>query len=538
MNRALNGFFWFAAVALVLLLAALNVTLGPLNQDEGVYLHAGSLLWEGRLPFVHHAFTQGPVTALSYALAAPLVSAQGLLGGRIFAALLGLGALFFTVRIAACLSPRGVRGVAAFVALLLAGASAHQSYFLSIAKTYAPAACFAMAGVWFWLRAMESPHPRPAAIAGLLLALAAGTRLSLGIWLPVAGLALVLRRRENGNAPWLAFGLAGAVTLAVVYLPFALFSWSSLKFGLLDYHAARHGGEGLGALAFKAGFLSRTARVWLPALALLAVCGALAQALRGRIDPPSSAGPRGALWTMAALITLVHLLTPFPYDDYQVVVFPLVAALAASALARLLHRLQMPDEARGGLMAWVSAALLFVCGTGAFAAEINQEWMVSGRDRIWWVLKKKPDVLALRDAARTAREMAGDTREILTQDAYLAVEARLRLPPGLELGPFAFCADFDDETAARLHVVNRAGLLHLIETSPARVAAASGYSFTIRSPDITPLERAIIDELRAALEARTARMESIPRFGQGATTLELRELKAPTQAALPVTGTP
>mgnify|MGYP003610748182 FL=1 len=141
------------------------------------------------------------------------------------------------------------------------------------------------------------------------------------------------------------------------------------------------------------------------------------------------------------------------------------------------------------------------------------------------MLEEKPDVLALADAARTAREMAGDTREILTQDAYLAVEARLRLPPGLELGPFAFCADFDDEKAARLHVVNRAGLRRLIETSPARVAAASGYSFTIRSPDITPLEPATVDELRAALEARTVRMESIPRFGQGATTLELRELK-------------
>ena len=528
MNRALHALFWFAAVALVLLLAALNVTLGPLNQDEGVYLHAGSLLWEGRLPFVHHAFTQGPVTALAYALAAPLVSAQGVLGGRIFAALMGLGALFFTARIAARLSPQGVRGVAAFAALLLAGASAHESYFLSIAKTYAPAACLAMAGIWCWLRAMNSPDPRPAAIAGLLLALAAGTRLSLGGWLPVAGLALVLRRREQGNAPWLAFGLAGAVTLAIVYLPFLLFAGSSLKFGLLDYHAARHGGEGLGALAFKAGFISRTARVWLPALTLLAVCGALAQALRGRLDAPSSTGPRGTLWTMAGLITLTHLLTPFPYDDYQVVVFPLVAALAGSALARLLHRLTLPDEARAGLTAWISAVLLLICGVGAFSSEVNQDWMLSGRDRIWWVLKKKPDVFALRDAARTAREMAGDSREILTQDAYLAVEARLRLPPGLELGPFAFCADFHDEKAARLHVVNRAGLLRLIETSPARVAAASGYSFTIRSPDITPLEPAIVDELRAALEARTVRMESIPRFGQGATTLELRELKSPT----------
>ena len=528
MNRALHALFWFAAVALVLLLAALNVTLGPLNQDEGVYLHAGSLLWEGRLPFVHHAYTQGPVTALAYALAAPLVSAQGVLGGRIFAALMGLGALFFTARIAARLSPQGVRGGAAFAALLLAGASAHESYFLSIAKTYAPAACLAMAGIWCWLRAMNSPDPRPAAIAGLLLALAAGTRLSLGVWLPVAGLALVLRRREQGNAPWLAFGLAGAVTLAVVYLPFLLFAGSSLKFGLLDYHAARHGGEGLGALAFKAGFISRTARVWLPALALLAVCGALAQALRGRLDAPSSTGPRGALWTMAGLITLTHLLTPFPYDDYQVVVFPLVAALAGSALARLLHRLTLPDEARAGLTAWISAVLLLICGVGAFSSEVNQDWMLSGRDRIWWVLKKKPDVFALRDAARTAREMAGDSREILTQDAYLAVEARLRLPPGLELGPFAFCADFHDEKAARLHVVNRAGLLRLIETSPARVAAASGYSFTIRSPDITPLEPVIVDELRAALEARTVRMESIPRFGQGATTLELRELKTPS----------
>lgn len=525
MNRAATVLLWTLAVALVLVLAGLNVVLGPLNQDEGVYLHASRLLWEGRLPFIHHAYTQGPVTALVYALAGPLVAAQGVLGGRIFAALLGLGTLFFTARIAARLSPRGIRGTAALVALLLAGASAHQSYFMAIVKTYAPAALFAMAGVWVWLRALGSPDARPAAVSAVLLALAAGTRLSLGVWLPVAGLALLLRRREIGRTPWLAFGVAGAVTLAVIYLPFAVFAGSSLKFGLLDYHAARHGGEGIGVLVLKAGFLSRTARVWLPALALLAVCGALAQALRGRMDPPADGGPRALLWTMVVMITVVHLLTPFPYDDYQVVVFPLVAALAGSALARLLNRLTLPDEARAGLISWMSAALLFVCGTAAFASEINQDWMVSGRDRIWWVLKKKPDVLALRDAARVAREMAGDQREILTQDAYLAVEAGLRLPRGLELGPFALCADFDDEKAARLHVVNRASLLRLIDTSSAKVAAASGYSFTIRSPDITPLDPATGAEIRARLDLRRGRTETFPRFGQGATTLELMELK-------------
>lgn len=526
--------YWLVALGLVVLLAALNVVLGPLNQDEGVYLYAGMQVWEGKLPFIHNAFTQGPVTALVYAAAKPLVDAYGVLGGRIFAAAMGLGTIFFTARLSARLSPREVRWFAAFTGLLLIGASAPQSYFLSIAKAYAPAALFATAGIWMWIKARDLADGRRAVLAGILLALAAGSRFSLIIWLPLAGITLLMPRRRNeaDRVLQIAFWLSGIVTLLAIYTPFMLLAWKPLKFGLVEYHAARQGGQGIGMLAFKVGFISRVARVWMPVLAILVVTAGMRQALRGRIEPAPPKTSRDTLWAMLLLTTIAHMLTPFPYDDYQVVVFPLLVALVASALARFVYRLRIPDEDRHTLTSWVSAILLLLSGVGAFSVEINQEWMVSGRDRIWWVLKSKPDVFRLRDVAAKVREMAGDEGEILTQDAYIAVESHLRLPQGLELGPFALCSEFDDKTAADLHVLNAAGMARLLETSPAKVSAASGYSFSIQSPEIVALNPAVEKKLREALEARTEHMEKVERFGQGATTLEIRKLKAPkTRAA-------
>jgi hypothetical protein len=59
---------------------------------------------------------------------------------------------------------------------------------------------------------------------------------------------------------------------------------------------------------------------------------------------------------------------------------------------------------------------------------------------------------------------------LLTQDTYLAVEAGRRVPAGFELGPFGYFPDLDDATAARCHVLNRAGMLQALRQTDAPVA--------------------------------------------------------------------
>ena len=62
---------------------------------------------------------------------------------------------------------------------------------------------------------------------------------------------------------------------------------------------------------------------------------------------------------------------------------------------------------------------------------------------------------------------------MLTQDVYLAVEAGMRVPAGLEMGPFAYCPELSDAAVAERHVLNRRMLLEEVRTTPAELAAFS-----------------------------------------------------------------
>ncbi|NLB56843.1 MAG: hypothetical protein GX811_13975, partial [Lentisphaerae bacterium] len=62
-------FHWLIAVILTVVLLALNIYLGDLNQDEGWYLYAADKVVAGEMPYKDFAYTQGPVMPYVYALA-------------------------------------------------------------------------------------------------------------------------------------------------------------------------------------------------------------------------------------------------------------------------------------------------------------------------------------------------------------------------------------------------------------------------------------------------------------------------------------
>ncbi len=83
------------------------------------------------------------------------------------------------------------------------------------------------------------------------------------------------------------------------------------------------------------------------------------------------------------------------------------------------------------------------------------------------------------------------------------------------------------ERAAALHVVNRAGLRALIETTDAPVGAMSGYGLCVASPAVEELPVAEQKELRRPLRQRYRKLKQHwPAFGQAHTRLDLFVLKA------------
>lgn len=498
------------AGGLSFLLYAMNLVFGNLNQDEGWYLYAAGEVARGAVLYRDVMFTQGPVFPLIYRFFHPVVDAAGLAGGRVVTALLGMASVGCAVWLAGRLVVREQRAAACSAALILIGVNVTWSLFTTVVKTYALTAFFLTAGFALLTYARGRHAAGFSFSAGALLALAALTRLSAGLALPLAGIWLLYTRPAtpvpSRIPPWVAFGAGGSLVLLVLLGPFFAADADRLHFALFGYHTGRDSGTLLQQLVLKAGFISRFVQAF-----FIATAGTVLL-LFWRPKKPALRDPSTVLWVTVGAVTLLHLAAPFPYDDYQIVIVPLLGAALAAAFARRCS----------GLVAFRACTLLLLLSmAAAFSSPVNQSWFVRGQDRIWWRFKDVPDLVLLRRVGQQLRQQLGEGAVLLTQDTYLAVEARARVPSGMEMGPFSYYPDLCCEQAARMNVLNRRRLLALLEEANAPMAAISGYGLAIASPQIRELRPEEQAELREALNQNYKPLACIPHFGQGHTTLEL-----------------
>ena len=524
------------AVGLSVLLSAANLFLGDLNQDEGWYLYAARQITEGRVLYRDFMFTQGPALPYVYGVLFPIIGKLGVAGGRLITSLFGLA----SVGCAAWLAFRSAKRfqkTAALCALILAGVNVYQSYFTTIVKTYGLCAFFLTAGFVALSYANDKRGAMAAFWGGFLLALAACARFSAGIALPIAGVWLICNRKKVFPLSWVAFGLGGGFILLIGLVPFFLMAPENTHFALFGYHAGRSPGGVMELAALKAGFVSRFVQAYFIFAAGCVVAflfrkyqrhvreaGLADWDVRPRLtellqqanqkESPFTHSFISLLWMTGLAISLVHFAAPFPYDDYQVIVYPvLCAALAATLIPRCPEKYLVRT-------AW---AVLLICAAASFSSPINQSWMVRGRDRIWWTFKETPDLIALQRVGAQIREQLGEGGLLLTQDTYLAVEAGARVPHGMEMGPFSYYPDLPREQAEQLNLLNKEMLLETLSRARAPMAAISGYGLTIESPSIGKISSNDWNELRSVLEMNYTRCREVPNFGQAHTTLELFE---------------
>ena len=524
-----------AAVAAALALSLANVFLGPLNQDEGWYLLAAQNVGRGMMPYRDFFYTQGPVHPLFYAAFARFWAPSGVLGGRLFTALLGLFAAFQFSLCAACLAGarRGAAGLpAAFLAFVLLALSPDWAYFAAIPKTYALGSL--LLGLGF---VSVMPPPAPGAVcgrslrsfgfAGVCFALAAATRATLCLAAVPVWIALLRLRREPGyRLAWFRFAFGCAAALFFVYGPVFAFAGDNFLFSQ-TFHAARAAAPFKEWLVLRAGFVCFLAQGY-PALvaaaAVLAAVRSFGPSVRRSIGPEdrpedrTTEGPKDPLyWSVVAafvLLTAVHFLVPFPYADYNVPAMPLAAVALAVPLGGFV--------ARAGLRPWrlglavLAASVLFVAGS-----PWPMKWVGGRQDRFWFKTDSESALAKLRLAGRLVRELNPDGKPILTQDAYVAVEAGCPVVAGLEAGPFSVFPDLSDEEARKRRVHNVATLEEAIRACDAPVATTSGYTFAIACPSTEPMRPEDSKRLNDAFSWRYRSVVPFPAFGQERTLMNV-----------------
>lgn len=535
------------SVTATVVLLGVAVFLGDLNQDEGWYLYGARLVSRGYLPYVDFASTQGPVVSYVYALAMPLVERWGLVGGRLFSALLGficsLCAGLLAYRIS---KERGERPAASrlagIIAFMLVGINVYQCYFSAIVKTYSLTALLLLLGFLALSSACKGKRCACdetslisrcgsagfAFLAGILIGFAGCTRTSALVVVPVVFLGMLIMRIKYGRSAgaqsravypggetvtWAWFGIGATAVCCVVFMPFLLRAPGAVWFGLVEYHAGRSCDSFIYGLFLKAGSIARLAGAYFIAFAVLICC--LLIRFCGLIRNSETGRARGLLlpllWCSTLFVAIIHIAAPFPYDEYQVMIYPLFAVGTAVLAVNIIKK----DE----LLVVLASAMFMLSVLSAMSSPLAHGWFVHDIDRIWPRVNDEPPLMKLRKVGRLLREISEPGDMLLTQDTYLAVESGLTLPKGLELGPFCYFPDWSRERAERCHVLNREMMLLLLGTSDASVSAFSEYGFAIKAPDISELSRDEQEELWKALLERYGLFRMVDDFGQARTRL-------------------
>ena len=502
-------------------LAAFAVWFGGLNQDEGWYLYAAQLVGEGKRLYKDFAFTQGPMMPELYSSFKWVwAHGRGLLGARIFTAVIGLAGVMFAAGLARRLAGLAERSSAinaaaikaGMIAFLLLGCNLYHIYYTAIPKTYALAQLWVMMGFFLLAAGLAERSSAILVGAGMVLGFAAATRLSLGMLLAVCGVGLLVQFKRLGWS-FLWFGLGGALALVLEYGLF--FLNAGAREGLLaaqQYHLARGGFDAV----FTVGSLSRLVRWYLPVFVVLGV--GLAErssairtgssAIRTSIDGRTAFGQIGQpcnflLWLMGIgflAVFVVQMMAPCPYEDYQVPIMGLLAVVAAVLASKV------------NFATLLALGLAWGC---SFGSPLLEQWMTNGQDRFWTLKKEKSELAQLRDAAKIVETLDPGGKTLFTQDTYLAVETGRRVPAGLEMGPFSILSD--------------AELRALIDRAECPVAALSGYTFAVNPPKCDERDYGKQMDYWRLVKERYDRVAALPDFGQHATTLMILRRKAASE---------
>jgi len=498
-------FCWILSIGAFFVLGAAAVWMGGLNMDEGLYLYTANLVAEGKTLYRDFFFTQGPMLPYAYSTLTVIWKTWGLLGARIFTLTLGAAGILFAMTLARRLVPDEKKGMVSLIVLLLLGCNLYHLYYVAIPKTYALAGLFVIVGFWFLAVARTSTllSVLAMAAAGLSLAFAAGTRISLGALLAVVGFHLLLSRKWISLA---AFCIGGFTGLALVYLPF-LFD-ESARAGLIAaqrYHTARGGFD----LVWTVGSFSRLVRWYLPVFVILGLgvrgvgtrCRCTEDGENSTVDLRPT--PNLLLFSFLAVF-VVQMLAPFPYEDYQVPVMSLLAVYAAVTLVSTsTFNLNLS-----------SLLVLGLCFANSFGSPLLEKWMTNGQDRFWSLKKEKCELQQLRDVAKRIEQLDPGGTMLLTQDLYLAIETNRKVPQGLELGPFSILSDAEWKR-----------LLTVTAPIDCRVAALSGYSFAIEPPVCKERSLETQMEYWSLLKRNYELSEREEFFGQNATSLLILKRK-------------
>lgn len=468
------------------------------NLDEGWYLWASKLVYEGQVLYRDFAYTQTPLLPYVYGLF-QLLFGDGLYVGRVLTVLLAAGA--FGLSAATAHRVGGVEAGYCCLALLIVSVFALAQF--TYTATYALTA-FLLAAAFFI--SVADPHEtRRNLLATLCLATAVGVRLSVAVALPPFLLYLLLTSQRR----WRAALVVTATTL--IWLGgllgfFWLQSGELMYYDIFVFHTDRLlKAEWHQLHMYNMG--RRTAEDFVIALLLLLTAPIIAvrQLWRGwRLRSNGlfvgQAMVYLTLFVMILALFAVHLLPRTADSYYNALQTPLLCLLGGSVLAQW-PPLELPARRH-----WI----WLLIGLVVFAYGARQ-WRAFQRDQSV-VFPLRNQITVVQRAATLLERYIRPGDVLLSFNPHLALESGLRVHPGYEMAIFAYRPTWTEREVKTYHVVNNEQLLHDLR---AGVPAAAFTRF-----DLEQIQ-GIRDELQRILHGQYRWFAVVPEFGPYGDALNL-----------------
>lgn len=460
------------------------------NLDEGWYLWASKLVYQGKVPYRDFAYTQTPLLPYVYGLA-QLILGEGLYQGRLITLGCTVGAYGLTVATA-----RQVGGAwAGVVCLALLATSPFALAQYTYTATYALTALLIAGAIY--IASSDRPENQRTPLSSWLLATAVGGRLSVIVALPFLLLYLIATSRTKVKT-FLWGTLVAIGWLGLLLGGFWWLSGERLEYNLIGFHTDRLMEPHWHRLRVYHTFLKSYFDLYIPfVLGGLSILGGIGRLLwlwrTDRVRERAAALLQITLGGMAALLLAAHLLPRTTDSYYNALQVPMIALAGGILLTQ-----SWPSAL---VWQWLRVGLIIYC----LVQNANTQLPAFLRDRyVVYLYPQIGQIGTVRAAAHFLQQYTKPGDALLSFTPHLALEAGLQVLPGYEMATFAYRPTWTDEEATRYHVINNARLLHDLQQGAPAVA--------LMKFDLEQLygER---DQILALLQDRYRWAKSVPGFG-------------------------
>ena len=441
-----------AAVGQFILLAVYR----RVNLDEGWYLWASKLVYEGQLLYRDFAYTQTPLLPYVYG-AVQQATGAGLYQGRVISVVFGLLMFVLSARVATRLAGQW----AGVWCLLLLTASLYAAAHFVYVATYALTAFLMLAALAVALNPAAGTRTNTrSAFAAVLISLAVAVRVSVLAAMAPFLLYLILSSPRRGQAAVVVV-LTSLVTLGATVGILALSSGPLMLYDVMGFHFDR-----MITLERHLNMVFDSAwRTFREFAILLLICllgfGSWLGLRWRRRDWRSAFWQRLPELTIGAMtlgLMLAHALPRTTDSYYHTLETPLLCILGGVMLVRSANHVT-PRWRRRSLVLF--AALLVGVHAILQTAAVFKSHLIT--------LPPQNQIAIVRAAADYLRRHTVNPT-LLTFDTHLALEAGMEVPPGLEMSIFAYRPTWTTEQAQRFRVVNNDMLIAYLKQGMGAVA--------------------------------------------------------------------